>query len=91
MPRVALTMEQRKDYKVLDFKSWVIKQMKLNGKRQSDVAKILGVSNGRVSQMLRFPKKGEKLKTDVFSYGQLLLLCEYFNADEEERRRLMTL
>ena len=91
MPRVALTAEQRKDYKVLDLKTWVIRQMKLNGKRQSDVAKVLGVSGGRVSQMLRFPKKGERLKTDVFSYGQLLLLCEYFNADEEERRRLMTL
>ena len=38
MPRVALTAAQRRDYKLRDFKGWVTKQMKLNGKRQADVA-----------------------------------------------------
>jgi hypothetical protein len=35
MPRVALSMEQKKGYKLKDFKAWVTRQMKLNGKRKS--------------------------------------------------------
>lgn len=93
MPRVALSAEQRREYKLKDFKGWVYKQMKLNGKIQADVAEVLGVSTGRVSQMLKNydPKKeprkrGEK---DPFSYGQVLALCELFGVDEEERKKLL--
>lgn len=91
MPRVALSMEQKKGYKILDLKGWVTHQMKLTGKRQEDVAKALGVTQGRVSQMLKVPKKGEKIKTDVFSYGDLLELCELFGVDGKEKERLLTL
>lgn len=92
MPRVALTAAQRREYKLRDFKGWVTKQMKLNGKRQADVAEALGVSTGRVSQMLKIPKgKGDKVNPDPFSYGQVLALCEFFGVDGEERQRLLTL
>ena len=36
-------------------------------------------------------KKGGKLDIDVFSYGQLLTLCKYFEVDGEEKERLLTL
>ncbi len=96
MPRVDI---KKKEYKILDFKGWVIHQMHLNKKKQKDVAEVLGISQGRLSQMLAVPevkdrnkkKKGEKLEMDVFSYGQVLTLCEFFGADEGEKVRLLTL
>ena len=93
MPRVSLTAAQRRDYKVRDFKGWVVKQMKLHNKRQADVAAVLGVSVGRVSQMLKIPDKGcrAKVNSDPFSYGQVLALCELFEVDGEERQKLLTL
>ena len=91
MPRVALTAAQRRDYKLRDFKGWVVKQMKLNNKRQADVAAVLGLSTSRVSQMLKIPKgKNDKTDPDPFSYGQVLTLCEFFGVDSEERQRLLT-
>lgn len=89
MPRVALTAAQRREYKVRDFKGWVVKQMKLNNKRQADVAKALGISQQMVSRMLAV--KGAKAKPDPFSYGQVLTLCELFGVDGEERQKLLTL
>ena len=73
--------------------------MHLNKKKQKDVAEVLGISPGRISQMLEVPdvkdrsrkKKGEKLEIDVFSYGQVLTLCEFFEVDEEERKKLLIL
>lgn len=95
MPRVALNLEQKKDYKLKDFKGWVHKQMKLKEKKQQDVADALGISKGRVSQMLKNydPKKakGKRGEKDPFSYGQVLILCELFDADEEERKKLLML
>lgn len=95
MPRVALSLGQRRDYKLRDFKGWVIMQMKLNGKRQADVAEALGISCGRVSQMLKIsdPKKdkGKKEEKDPFSYGQVLTLIEYFGISDEEILHLMKL
>ena len=95
MPRVALSMEQRKEYKLKDFKGWVTKQMKLNGKTQAEVGKALGISGGRVSQMLKIPdpKKdnGKRIEKDPFSYGQVLILCDFFKVSEDEKQRLLTL
>ena len=99
MGRVALGEEQRKMYKILDFMGWVEKQRKLNKKTQAEVAKALGISTGRLSQMLTVPepkdrakkKKGGKFEMDVFSYGQILTLCEFFGVDGDEKERLLTL
>lgn len=96
MPRVDI---KKKEYKILDLKGWVVKQMKLNGVRQDEVAEVLEISQERVSQMLKIPdpkkrsrkKKGGKMEIDVFSYGQLLTLCEFFGVDVEERKKLLIL
>lgn len=99
LPRIALGEDQKKMYKILDFKGWVAKQMKLTRKTQTEVAEALGISPGRMSQMLKIPdardrgkkKKGGKLEIDVFSYGQVLTLCEFFGVDGEEKEQLLTL
>ena len=92
MPRIALNAQQRREHKVISLKGWVVAQMKLTGKHQADVADVLGLSVGRVSQMLKIPKgKGDKTNPDPFSYGQVLTLCEYFGVDEDERRKLLTM
>lgn len=99
MPRAPLGEEQKKMYKVLDFKGWVEKQMRLTGKTQAEVAEALGISKGRICQMLMVPepkdrykkKKGGKFEIDVFSYGQVLTLCKFFGVDGDEKERLLTL
>ncbi len=95
MPRVALSMEQKMEYRLKDFKKWVKMQMAAKGKTQADVGEVLGLSRGRVSQMLKIvdPKrdKGKKEEKDPFSYGQVLVLCEFFGANEEEKKKLLTL
>lgn len=99
MPRTPLTMEQRREYKLLDFKIWVHGQMKANHLYQKDIANVLGVSQVRVSQMLKVPDKKKKSKKgneaginpDPFTLGQVITLCELFGVDPEERKRLLTL
>ncbi len=84
----------RKRYKLKDFQKWVKMQMAATGKTQAEVGKVLGISQGMVSQMLKDPdkrKKGEKVNPDPFSYGQVLTLCEYFGVDGEEKARLLTM
>lgn len=87
IPRVSI---KKKEYKVLDLKGWIQHQMKMTGMRQADVAKALGISQPRVSSMLKVPKKGEKLNIDVFTYGDLLTLCELFDVSGEEKQKLLT-
>lgn len=91
MPRVALSVEQKKKHKVKDFKGWVQMQMKLNCKTQADVGRVLGLSQPRISEMLAIPVKGKKVEEDPFSYGQVLLLCDFFEVDGDEKERLLTL
>lgn len=92
MPRVSV---KKKEYKLLDLKGWIQYQMKITGKRQEDVANVLGVSQSRVSQMLKIPdrkkNKSGKISIDPFSYGDLLSLCELFEVDGEEKKRLLTM
>lgn len=88
MPRVAI---KKKDYKILDLKGWICHQMKMTGKTQYDIAEALGISQPNVSRMLKIPKKGEKIEIDVFTYGDLLTLCELFETSDEEKQRLLTL
>lgn len=95
MPRTPLSMEQKRDYKLRDFKGWVKSQMHLNHKTQADVGEALGISQAMVSYMLKVPdknnKKDEKIRPDPFTYGQVLTLCEFFGVDEKEKQKLLTL
>lgn len=88
MPRVTI---KKKEYKVLDLKGWVVHQMKMAGLKQSDLAEALGISQPRISMMLKIPKRGEKMPVDVFTYGDLLILCELFGVSGEEKQKLLTL
>ncbi len=88
MPRIAI---KKKDYKIIDLKGWVVHQMKMSGLKQSDVAEALGISQPRMSAMLKIPKRGERIPVDVFTYGDLLTLCELFGISDEEKQKLLTL
>lgn len=88
MPRVTI---KKKEYKIIDLKGWIVYKMKMAGLTQSDVADALGISQPRVSSRLKLPKKGEKVNIDVFTYGDLLTLCELFGVSDEEKQRLLTL
>lgn len=91
MPRVSLSKEQKKEYKVKDLKGWICHQMKISGKKQAEVAKALNISQPRLSIMLKIPQKGERITADPFSYGDLLILCDLFGVSGEEKERLLTL
>lgn len=92
MPRIALSIEQKKAYKVKDLKGWVRHQMKLSGKKQKDIAEALGISQPQISKMLKVSvKKGERATADPFTYGDLLTLCDLFEVSDTEKQRLLTL
>lgn len=93
MARVVLSPEQKMSYKLKDFKGWVVKEMKINGITQSDLGKVLGVSQVRVSQMLKItdPKSNSRVDQDPFSYGDLLVMFDMFGTPDEEILRLMRL
>lgn len=83
---------KKKEYKVLDLKKWIRIQMAASGKRQSDVGKALGISQGAVSERLKDKKEGgEIINPDPFSYGDILALCELFEVSGEEKQRLLTI
>lgn len=94
MPRVSLTQEQKMKCKLLGFKAWVHGQMKINHLTQREVAKALGISQTKLNGMLKTPdkkKKDEKIKTDPFTLGQIIILFELFEVEPEERQRLLML
>lgn len=93
MARIALSSEQKRAYKLKDFKGWVHKQMKISKINQTDLGKALGVSQVRVSQMLKVPdsKSKARIDPDPFSYGDLLIMFDLFGTPEEEKKRLLTL
>lgn len=93
MPRVAI---KRKEYKLKDFKGWVVQQMHIRNMTQEELGKVLGISQQRVSVMLAIPKsdkekREKRINDDPFSYGQVLTLCEFFDTSDEEKIRLLTL
>lgn len=91
MPRVDI---KKKEYKLKDFKGWVRAQMHINHKTQKEVGEVLGLSQSKVSVMLKTPdtkKKEENVDLDPFSYGQLLVLFQLFDTPDEERLRLLKL
>ncbi len=95
MGKIPRIEAKKKEYKLKDLKKWVKIKMAEKNKTQADVAKVLDLSQGRVSQMLKVPDpkrdKGKKEEKDPFSYGQVLILCDFFEADSDEKARLLTL
>ena len=92
MPRVSLSAEQKKAYKLKDFKKWVRMQMAANRITQTTVGQALGISQETLSQRLKDKKIGGKIvNKDPFSYGDVLILCNLFGVDKDEREKLLTL
>ncbi len=91
MPKVALSREQRKEYKIRDLAGWIDGRMHSLGLNQEDVAKALGITQAAVSARIN-PKTYKKNKrSDPFKYGDLLILFRLLEATPEEKERLMTL
>lgn len=91
MPRVALSPEQKKIYKVKDLAGWIDGRMHSKGLNQEDVAKVLNISQEAVSTRLN-PKTYEKNeRADPFKYGDLLILFKILEVTKEEKEWLMTL
>lgn len=91
MPRVALSPEQKKKYKVKDLTEWIVGKMHSKGLHQEDMAKALNITQAAFSTRIN-PKTYEKNKrADPFKYGDLLILFSILEATPEEKERLLTL
>ena len=90
MPRVSIN---KKKYKLIDLKAWIIGQAKTNNMTYEDLAKALNISKSSMQDKLRTEKtpSGKKPREDPFTYGELLDLFELFGADTETRVRLLTI
>lgn len=92
MPRVTLSLEQKKEYKMKDLKKWVKMQIAANGLNQTKVGEALGISQVALSQRLKNNVVGGKvMNPDPFSYGDIVTLCNLFGVSDEEKIRLLTL
>lgn len=79
MPKVIInTLE----YKTHNIGSWVVMWLRRSGKRMSDLASELGITQQGVSF---------KIKTNAFTYGDLLVVFDYLDVPEEEILMVMTL
>lgn len=91
MPRVALSLEQKKQNKIKYLTEWIDGRMHSMGLRQEDVARELNISQEALSIRLN-PRTYEKNKrADPFKYGDLLTLFKVLGATQEEKERLLTL
>lgn len=77
MPRVILN---KRKYKSTDFKKWLIGELKVRKIRQKDVAGWYGITQAAVSQ---------KIDRCDFDFGELVILFDNLQTDEEEIGRLM--
>lgn len=77
MPRIT---ELNKQYKVSDIGSWVYGQLKKSNKTQKDLAIALDTTQQAVSK---------KIKSNSFSYSDLLTIFEFLETPDFEILRLM--
>ncbi len=79
MPRVSIN---KRKYKVNDFSKWVVGKMYELNITQSDISKMLGITQPAISN---------RLKKGLFSYAEVLTLLKELRATDEEILRLMKL
>lgn len=79
MPRVAI---KKKEYKVTDLSKWIAGKMYELKLSQTDVAKMIGLSQ---------PAFCQRLKKGMFSYEDLLTLFKNLKATDEEMLKMMKL
>lgn len=81
MPRVTIN---RKKYMIKDLPGWIAGRMHREKKKQSDVAKEIGITQPAFSYRLNSD-------SDTFTYGDLLTLFKELDATDEEILKLMRL
>ncbi len=91
MPRVALSPEQKKIYKVKDLAGWIDGRMRSLKLSQKDVAESLGITQSALSTRLNPNTYKNNKRADPFKYGELLILFRLLQATPEEKDRLLTL
>lgn len=91
MPRAALSLEQKKEYKVKDLAGWIYGRMHSKGLSQKDMAKALNITQQDFSARLNPKTYRDNRRSDPFKYGELLILFNVLDATAEEIGRLMTL
>lgn len=79
MPRVSI---KKKEYKVSDLAKYIASEMYAQDISQAEMATRLGVTQQAFSY---------KLKHSVFSYGDLLTICESLGTPDEVKVKLLTL
>ena len=79
MPKVYLTKESRNRAYL---SAWVYGMMKTHGITQSQLADYLGIRQQSLNR---------KLKTQHFSYDDLVIIFKVFGASDTEKARLLTL
>lgn len=91
MPRVALSMEQKKRNRIKYLAEWIDGRMHSKRMTQKDIAKALNISQAALSERLN-PKTYEKNeRSDPFKFGDLLIIFNLLEATQEEKERLLTL
>lgn len=81
MPRVAIN---KKKYMIADLPGWISGRMHREKKKQSEIARTIGISQPAMSNRLNSNE-------DIFTYGDLLTLFKELNATDEEILKLMKL
>lgn len=81
MPRVAIN---KKKYMIADLPGWIAGRMHREKKKQSEIARTIGISQPAMSNRLNSNE-------DIFTYGDLLTLFKELNATDEEILKLMKL
>lgn len=79
MPRVHIN---KKKYILQDFREWVVGRMHTLKKSQSDMGKLLGISQ---------PAFSNRLENSKFDYSQILEILKILEATDEEILRFMRL
>lgn len=91
MSRVALTLEQKKKYKIRDLAGRISGRMHMLGIKQKDLAEALDITQQAVCNKLSPKTYKENENADPFSYGELLIVFDVLEFSQEERARLLTL
>jgi predicted transcriptional regulator len=79
MPKVIINKLQ---YKTHNIGPWVVMWLRRKQKRMSDLGEELGISQQAVSY---------KIKTNSFSYGDMLVIFDYLEVPDEEILQVMKL
>lgn len=80
MPRVPLSANQKKVYKLKDLYAWIEGKRSIKDITQADMGKVLDVSQTAVSARLLGLKRGK----DSLKCGELMLLFKELEASDDE-------